>query len=89
LEIGTIVGIEKDHIAIQEAKAGEDVAIEIRQPIDKQQYSYGRHFTEVDQLVSKITRESLNALVQHFPTICEQREIYKLLKKMKKIFGIV
>jgi len=89
IEIGIISGIEKDHISIQEAKAGDDVSIEIRQPQDKQQFSFGRHFTEEDKLYSKISRESLNALITHFPTVCEQKEIYKLLKKMKKIFGIV
>jgi len=88
IELGQIVSIEKDHIQLEEARAGEDVCIEIRQSEDKQQYSWERHFTAEDKLVSKISRESINALVAHFPDLCEKKEIYRLLKKLKAIFGI-
>jgi len=83
-----VSGIEKDHNQLEEAKAGEDVCINIVQPEDKQQYSYDRHFKSEDKLYSKITRESINALVAHFPQIVAQKEIYKLIKKLKKEFGI-
>jgi len=89
IEIGSIVSIEKDHVQLEEAKMGEDVCIEIMQHKDKQQYTFGRQFNAEDQLVSKITRESLNALVHHFPAVCEQKDIFKLLKKLKKVFGIL
>lgn len=55
MELGTITGIQKDHLDLQEAKAGEDVCIEITQPPEKQQYMIGRHFEATDLLYSKVS----------------------------------
>ena len=51
------MSIEKDHLQLEEAKAGDDVCIEIKQSEDKQQYSYERHFTIEDKLYSKVKEE--------------------------------
>jgi len=88
LELGFVVGIEKDHVALEEAKEGEDVCIEIKQAEDKQQYMFGRQFDEKDELISKLTRESMAALVKFYPDVCEVKANFKLLKKLKKLFSI-
>jgi hypothetical protein len=36
----------------------------------------------------QITRESINALVDHFPDFVEKKEMFKLMKKLKNVFGI-
>lgn len=83
-----MTSIEKDHKPIEEAVAGDEVCIEIAQPEDKQQFMVGRHFNHEDQLVSQITRDSLNALKEWFPEVCSEPDNFKLLLKLKKLFVI-
>ena len=89
IEICFIKSIEKNHKEIEEAKVGDDVCISIFQKEDKQQYSYGRHFTYDNKLYSKISRESINAMKELYPELIGQKEIFKLIKKLKKEFGII
>ena len=89
IEIGMIKSIEKNHKDVEEAKSGDEVCISIVQKEDKQQYSYGRHFESDDKLYSKISRESIDALKELYPEIVTQRDIFKLIKRLKKEFGII
>lgn len=86
--LGKVTSIEKEHKAMEEAKVGEEVCIEITQPEDKQQYMIGRHFNHEDQLVSEITRDSLNALKEWFPEFCSEPANFKLLLALKKLFNV-
>jgi len=52
LMIGRVSGIEKNHISVQEAKAGEEVAVKIDS--GHMGIQYGRHFSIEDELVSKV-----------------------------------
>lgn len=88
IEIGRITSIEKEHKALEEAVAGDEVCIEIFLSEDKQQYMVGRHFNHEDQLVSHITRDSLNALKEWFPEVCSEPLIFKLLLRLKKLFNV-
>jgi len=49
---------------------------------------YERHFTADDKLYSKISRESIDALKAHFPEILQQKDVFRLMKRLKKEFGI-
>ena len=89
LEIGSVNSIQKNHKNIQQAVAGDDVCVNIIQPEDKQQYMYSRHFTSDDLLYSKITRSSIDALISAYPEIVKQKNIYNLIKKLKKILNII
>ena len=89
IEIGLVKSIEKNHKEVEEAKIGDEVCISIVQKEDKQQYSYGRHFTSDDKLYSKISRESIDAMKELYPEIIGKKEIFKLIKKLKKEFGII
>lgn len=53
--------------AVDVAHAGQSVAMKI-EACNTEQGSriYGRHFDHTDHLVSKISRESINALKAHF-----------------------
>lgn len=88
MELGVVTSIEKDHNQLEEAKQGEDVCIEIVQSPSKQQYMFGRQFDETDELVSKLTRESMGALIRFYPDVCVKKDVYKLLMKLKKNFNI-
>ncbi len=87
LEIGRIVGIEKDKKAVQQAKKGESVCVKI-QPNAVQNYiQLGRHFSTSNMLVSKITRSSIDTLKAHYQDEMTQ-EWWKLIITLKKVFNI-
>jgi translation initiation factor 5B len=86
LEIGKVTGIEKEHKEVDEAKLGDEVAVSISQDDGQQKFMYGRQFDHNDDLLSKITRTSLDALKEHFADVCTQPPIFKLLKKLKKLY---
>jgi len=85
IELGVVRGIRKaDSTEIQEAKADEEVSVEIVPDALKQKYMYGRQFTEADKLVSLISRNSIDALKESHPEFCKTREIYKLIQSIKQ-----
>lgn len=48
---------------------------------------FGRHFVEQDELVSKISRESIDALKAHFRDEMT-RPLWELIIKLKKVYKI-
>jgi translation initiation factor 5B len=80
IEIGRIVSIEKDHVAVERAFRGEKVGVFDRTLLFQltrlqvcikiesrhDHYVLGRHFEEKNEFVSKITRKSLDLLKVHF-----------------------
>jgi len=90
IELGIVKGIRKsDQTEVQEAKAGEEVSVEIMPDASKQKHMYGRHFTEADKLVSLLTRHSIDALKESHPEVCKTREIFKLIQDIKKLLVIM
>ncbi|XP_057789455.1 uncharacterized protein LOC131006280 [Salvia miltiorrhiza] len=89
LDIGKIESIEYNHRPFDCAKRGQQVAIKIvgSNP-EEQQKMFGRHFQTTDQLVSKISRRSLDALEQHYKDDLSTDEMGKLLVELKKKFKI-
>jgi translation initiation factor 5B len=49
---------------------------------------YGRHFDDSMQLVSQISRDSIDALKEHFRDEMKQTD-WQLILKLKKQFNIV
>jgi len=85
--LGKIVSIQQDHKEIKQAKKGDDIAIKIEQLVNGQDYYYGRHFIHTDNLVSKLTRESIDLLKANFKDEMEPTD-WMLVKKLKPVFGI-
>jgi translation initiation factor 5B len=48
---------------------------------------FGRHFDDKDELMSKVTRESINALKKHFRDEMSRPE-WELIIRLKKVFKI-
>ncbi|KAL0432760.1 UNVERIFIED_CONTAM: Eukaryotic translation initiation factor 5B [Sesamum latifolium] len=88
IEIGRIASIENNHKPVDYAKKGQKVAIKIigSNP-EEQQKMFGRHFEIEDELVSKISRNSLDALKEHYADDLSVEE-KRLLFKLKKLFKI-
>ncbi|GER32356.1 eukaryotic translation initiation factor 2(eIF-2) family protein [Striga asiatica] len=88
IEIGRIASIENNHKPVDYAKKGQKVAIKIigSNP-EEQQKMFGRHFEMEDELVSKISRSSLDALKENYKDDLSTEE-KRLLFKLKKLFKI-
>jgi hypothetical protein len=54
---------------------------------DEKSRLYGRHFDHTDQLVSKISRESIDALKQFFADEMTKDD-WRLILKLKKTFQV-
>jgi translation initiation factor 5B len=85
LIVGTVAGIEQDHKSTDLVKPGKSVAVNINPAAN---LMYGRQFDHKDQLVSHLTRESIDALKTHFRNDLG-KEDWKLVIQLKKLYGII
>ena len=87
IDIGRVVSIEINGQQVNEAKEGQQVSIRIEQEDGKQQYQYGRHFGPTDELVSRISRQSIDILREQFRDDITKGDI-RLIQRLKRIFHI-
>ena len=83
-----MTGIEINHKAVEMAKKGQDVAIRIELPQYETPKMVGRHFEATDDLVSMISRESIEILKSNFRAEVSKEE-WALVVKLKKVLGII
>nr|CAB3464266.1 unnamed protein product [Digitaria exilis] len=92
IDIGKIASIEINHKQVDMATKGQKVAIKIiANNTDEQQRSFGRHFDMEDELVSRISRRSIDILKQNYrvsPPEDLSIEDWKLVVKLKTILKI-
>ena len=84
--VGKVIGIENNHKPVDLAKKGQDVAVSIQS--DDTSVMYGRQFDHSSNLVSLISRESINALKQFFREDLAKDD-WRLVIKLKKVFDII
>ncbi|KAJ6852308.1 eukaryotic translation initiation factor 5B-like [Iris pallida] len=88
IDIGRIASMEVNHKQVDTAKKGEKVAIKIvSNSSEEQQKMYGRHFEIDDELVSHITRRSIDILKADYRDDLSTEE-WRLVVKLKQIFKI-
>ena len=87
IELGRVTSIEFNGETKQMAKQGQQVAVRIDQDDGKQEFWYGRHFGPDDELVSKITRKSIDLLKQQFRDDITKDDV-RLLQKLKRTFNV-
>nr|GLL18000.1 eukaryotic translation initiation factor 5B-like isoform X1 [Ipomoea trifida] len=88
IDIGRIASIENNHKPVDYAKKGQRVAIKIvGSNSEEQQKMFGRHFEMDDELISKISRRSIDILKENFRKDLTVEE-WRLLVKLKNIFKI-
>ncbi|KAL7693976.1 putative small GTP-binding protein [Plasmopara halstedii] len=85
LYIGKVGSIEREHKEVDRAKKGASVAVRID---NESSVMYGRHFDSKNQLVSRLTRQSIDALKENFREDL-QKEDWQLVIKLKKVFDII
>ncbi|XP_076067852.1 eukaryotic translation initiation factor 5B [Oratosquilla oratoria] len=88
VEIGIVTSMEFDHKVVELAKKGVDVCIKIEPSPGSTPKLFGRHFDQTDMLVSKISREAINACKDYFRDDLSKTD-WKLMAELKKEFQIV
>jgi translation initiation factor 5B len=88
LLLGKVASIEQDHKEKQEAKKGDEVCINIDQSSLQHPPMYKRHFDANDQVVSMITRQSIDLLKENFKEDMTDAD-WKLIIRLKKLFDIM
>jgi len=88
LEIGRVTSIEQNHKQVEMAKKGTNVCIKIEPTSAQAHIQLGRHFEATDDLYSKISRESIDCLKEHFRDQMAKTD-WQLIIDMKKVFEIV
>ncbi|AQK92576.1 eukaryotic translation initiation factor 2 (eIF-2) family protein [Zea mays] len=88
IDIGKIASVEINHKQVDMATKGQKVAIKIiANNSDEQQRSFGRHFDMEDELVSRISRRSIDILKQNYREDLTTED-WKLVVKLKSILKI-
>ncbi|XP_019083407.1 PREDICTED: eukaryotic translation initiation factor 5B-like [Camelina sativa] len=87
IDIGRIASIENNHKPVDYARKGNKVAIKIVGSNAEEQKMFGRHFDMEDELVSHISRRSIDILKKDYRDELEFDE-WKLVVKLKNIFKI-
>lgn len=83
-----MTSMEFDHKNVDLAKKGVDVCIKIEPVPGNTPKLFGRHFESEDLLVSKISRESINACKDYFRDDLSKGD-WKLMAELKKEFQIL
>ncbi|CAL9092436.1 unnamed protein product [Musa textilis] len=88
IDIGKIASIEINHKQVDVATKGQKVAIKIvASSPEEQQKMYGRHFDIDDELVSHISRRSIDILKTNYRDDLSIEE-WRLVVRLKSIFKI-
>ncbi|KAJ4797246.1 Eukaryotic translation initiation factor 5B [Rhynchospora pubera] len=88
IDIGRISSIEINHKQVDVATKGQKVAIKIVSTnSDEQQKMFGRHFDMEDELVSHISRRSIDILKANYRDDLSMEE-WRLVVKLKTLFKI-
>lgn len=86
--IGRVTSIQVNHVEKEIAKAGDEVCIKIENLTSDAPKMIGRHFEETDQLISHISRESIDACKNYFRDDLEKSD-WQLTVELKKILEII
>ncbi|KAH7651943.1 Protein-synthesizing GTPase protein [Dioscorea alata] len=88
IDIGKIASIEINHKQVDVATKGQKVAVKIvSNSPEEQQKMFGRHFEIDDELVSHISRRSIDILKADYRDDLSMEE-WKLVVRLKQIFKI-
>ncbi|KAL5460056.1 hypothetical protein EMCRGX_G033474 [Ephydatia muelleri] len=88
LDVGVVSSIESNHKQVENARKGQEVCIKIEAVSGEAPRLYGRHFDHTDLLVSKISRESIDAVKNYFRDDLQKSD-WQLIVELKKTFQII
>ncbi|KAJ7727887.1 hypothetical protein B0H16DRAFT_1677210 [Mycena metata] len=90
IDLGKITSLEINHKAqelVKKSQAGAGVAVKIEHAVYQSAKMFGRHFDDKDELLSHITRQSVDVLKNSFRADVTPEE-WMLIKQLKPRFNI-
>ncbi|KAF5364381.1 hypothetical protein D9756_000896 [Leucocoprinus leucothites] len=90
IDLGKITSLEinhKTHDVIKKSQAGGGVAVKIEHAVYQSAKMFGRHFDDKDELLSHITRQSIDVLKNNFRQDVSNED-WLLIRALKPRFGI-
>ncbi|KAK7051356.1 eukaryotic translation initiation factor 5B [Paramarasmius palmivorus] len=90
IDLGKVTSLEINHKSfdvVKKSQAGGGVAVKIEHAVYQSAKMFGRHFDEKDELLSHITRQSIDVLKASFRADVSNEE-WALIKALKPRFGI-
>ncbi|KAL1449619.1 hypothetical protein WDU94_002109, partial [Cyamophila willieti] len=88
VELGIVTSVENNHKPVEVARKGQEVCIKIEPIPGEAPKMFGRHFDEKDFLVSKISRQSIDACKDYFRDDLSKPD-WQLMVELKKVFQIL
>lgn len=88
VDLGIVTSIENNHKTVETARKGQEICIKIEPIPGDAPKMFGRHFDEKDMLVSKISRQSIDACKDHFRDDLMKTD-WQLMVELKKLFEIL
>ncbi|XP_067646023.1 eukaryotic translation initiation factor 5B [Eurosta solidaginis] len=88
VDIGIVTSIESNHKNIDSARKGQEICIKIDPIPGESPKMFGRHFEADDMLVSKISRQSIDACKDYFRDDLIKAD-WSLMVELKKLFEIL
>ncbi|XP_067943985.1 eukaryotic translation initiation factor 5B-like [Watersipora subatra] len=86
--LGIVTSVEKENKPVERATKGMEVCIKIENLPGQAPRLFGRHFDEKDMLVSKISRESIDAVKKYWKRDMSKDD-WRLIIDLKKTFEIM
>ncbi|KAK7471227.1 eukaryotic translation initiation factor 5B [Stygiomarasmius scandens] len=90
IDLGKVTSLEinhKSHDVVKKSQAGGGVAVKIEHAVYQSAKMFGRHFDDKDELLSHITRQSIDVLKASFKADVSNEE-WLLIKALKPRFGV-
>ncbi|XP_031346389.1 eukaryotic translation initiation factor 5B isoform X2 [Photinus pyralis] len=88
VDVGIVTSIEVNHKNVESARKGMEVCIKIEPIPGESPKMFGRHFDEKDFLISKISRQSIDACKDYFRDDLTKQD-WQLMVELKKLFQIL
>ncbi|XP_017843089.1 eukaryotic translation initiation factor 5B isoform X2 [Drosophila busckii] len=88
VDIGVVTSIELNHKQLDSARKGQEICIKIEPIPGESPKMFGRHFEAEDMLISKITRQSIDACKDYFRDDLIKAD-WALMVELKKLFEIL
>ncbi|KAF8335036.1 uncharacterized protein EI90DRAFT_3049253 [Cantharellus anzutake] len=90
ISLGKITSLEINHKSmevVKKSQAGAGVAVKIEHAVYQSAKMYGRHFDDKDELLSQITRQSIDVMKESFKAELSKEELF-LIKGLKQRLDI-
>ncbi|XP_011499452.1 PREDICTED: eukaryotic translation initiation factor 5B [Ceratosolen solmsi marchali] len=88
IDLGIVTTIQINNKALETARKGQEVCIKIEPIPGETPKMFGRHFDEKDMLISKISRQSIDACKNYFREDLIKAD-WQLMVELKKLFQIL